>query len=61
MRLHGFTLVELLVVLTIASDVCQSLSIDETGVRGFTGSGSTEEVCWRRGPKGRCRRGIIAA
>ena len=61
MRLHGFTLVELLVVVTIASYVCQSLSIDETGVRGFTGSRSTEEVCWLRGPKGRCRRGIIAA
>jgi type IV pilus assembly protein PilE len=33
---------------TMASDVCKSLSIDETGVRGFSGSGSTEEVCWRR-------------
>ena len=33
---------------TMASDVCKSLSIDETGVRSFTGSGSTEEVCWRR-------------
>jgi len=33
---------------TMASDVCRSLSIDETGVRGFTGPGSTEEVCWRR-------------
>jgi len=32
----------------MASDVCRSLSIDETGVRGFTGPGSTEEVCWRR-------------
>ena len=61
MRLHGFTLVELRVVVTIASDVFQSLSIDETGVRGFTGARSTEEVCWLRGPKGPCRRGIIAA
>jgi type IV pilus assembly protein PilE len=33
---------------TMASDVCRSLSIDETGVRGFAGSGSTEEVCWHR-------------
>lgn len=33
---------------TMASDVCSSLSIDETGVRSFTGSGSTEEVCWNR-------------
>ena len=33
---------------TMASDVCTSLSIDETGVRSFTGPGSTEEVCWRR-------------
>jgi len=33
---------------TMASDVCRSLSIDETGVRRFTGAGSTEEVCWHR-------------
>lgn len=33
---------------TMAGDACRSLSIDETGVRGFTGPGSTEEVCWRR-------------
>lgn len=33
---------------TMAGDVCTSLSIDETGVRSFTGSGSTEEVCWNR-------------
>lgn len=32
----------------MASDVCSSLSIDETGRRSFTGSGSTEEVCWNR-------------
>ncbi|MGE5160956.1 MAG: type IV pilin protein [Betaproteobacteria bacterium] len=35
-------------VRTMAGDVCRSLSIDETGVRGFTGPGSTEEVCWQR-------------
>ncbi len=33
---------------TMAGDVCTSLSIDETGVRSFTGSGGTEEVCWNR-------------
>lgn len=33
---------------TMASDICSSLWIDETGVRGFTGPGSTEEACWRR-------------
>ena len=32
----------------MASDVCQSLSIDETGVRRFTGAGSTADVCWHR-------------
>jgi type IV pilus assembly protein PilE len=32
----------------MASDVCTSLSIDETGRRSFTGSASTEEVCWNR-------------
>jgi type IV pilus assembly protein PilE len=35
-------------VRTMAGDACRSLSIDETGVRGFTGPGSTEEVCWHR-------------
>lgn len=35
-------------VRTMAGDVCRSLSIDETGMRGFTGPGSTEEVCWQR-------------
>lgn len=33
---------------TTASDVCESLSIDETGRRGFTGPRGTEEVCWNR-------------
>jgi len=33
---------------TMANDVCSSLSIDETGARGFTGPGATEEVCWHR-------------
>ena len=32
---------------TMAGDVCRSMSIDETGMRAFTGPGSTEEVCWR--------------
>jgi type IV pilus assembly protein PilE len=32
----------------MATDICASLSIDETGRRGFTGSGSTEGVCWSR-------------
>jgi type IV pilus assembly protein PilE len=33
---------------TMASDACSSLSIDETGVRGFAGSGSAEDICWHR-------------
>jgi type IV pilus assembly protein PilE len=32
----------------MASDVCTSLSIDETGRRSFTGPASTDEVCWNR-------------
>jgi type IV pilus assembly protein PilE len=33
---------------TMARDVCKTLSIDEAGVRSFTGSAGTEEVCWHR-------------
>jgi hypothetical protein len=32
----------------MASDACESLSIDETGLRSFTGARGTEEVCWNR-------------
>jgi type IV pilus assembly protein PilE len=35
-------------VRTMAGDVCRSLSIDETGIRGFAGPGSTAELCWHR-------------
>jgi type IV pilus assembly protein PilE len=33
---------------TMASDACESLSIDETGLRSFTGDRGTEEICWNR-------------
>ena len=33
---------------TMARDVCETLSIDQAGVRSFTGPGGTEEVCWHR-------------
>jgi type IV pilus assembly protein PilE len=33
---------------TMARDVCETLSIDEAGVRSFTGPAGTEEVCWHR-------------
>ncbi len=29
-------------------DVCASLSIDQTGARGFTGDGARRDVCWGR-------------
>ena len=32
----------------MGADVCESLSIDETGRRSFTGSAGTEDVCWNR-------------
>lgn len=32
----------------MANDVCESLSVDETGLRGFTGPRGTLEVCWNR-------------
>lgn len=32
----------------MAADVCESLSIDETGQRTFTGVRGTAEVCWTR-------------
>lgn len=33
---------------TMANDVCETLSIDETGRRTFTGSRGTDDVCWNR-------------
>jgi type IV pilus assembly protein PilE len=32
----------------MAADVCESLSIDETGQRTFTGQRATAEICWNR-------------
>lgn len=33
----------------MASDVCTTLTITETGLRGFTtGGGGTQEICWNR-------------
>jgi type IV pilus assembly protein PilE len=32
----------------MATDVCASLSIDETGQRTFTGDRASAEVCWNR-------------
>jgi type IV pilus assembly protein PilE len=32
----------------MANDACESLSIDETGLRTFTGNGGSAEVCWSR-------------
>jgi type IV pilus assembly protein PilE len=33
---------------TRTADDCESLSIDETGLRGFTGPRGSLEVCWNR-------------
>jgi type IV pilus assembly protein PilE len=33
---------------SMANDVCETLSIDETGLRSFTGARGTDEVCWNR-------------
>jgi type IV pilus assembly protein PilE len=32
----------------MAADACESLSIDETGLRGFTGERGTLDLCWNR-------------
>ncbi len=32
----------------MAADVCETLSLDETGLRGFTGTRASLEVCWNR-------------
>jgi type IV pilus assembly protein PilE len=32
----------------MASDACATLSIDETGLRGFSGSRGTLDLCWNR-------------
>ena len=32
----------------MAGDTCATLSIDETGLRGYTGTGATDDVCWNR-------------
>jgi len=32
----------------MAVDVCESLTIDETGLRGFSGPQGTFELCWNR-------------
>lgn len=32
----------------MAADACESLTIDETGLRGFSGARGTLELCWNR-------------
>lgn len=33
---------------SMAGDACATLSIDQTGLRTFTGADGTQEVCWNR-------------
>ena len=33
---------------TMAADVCQTITVTNTGVRGFSGAGSSLQTCWDR-------------